>query len=139
MVYPTLKATRQTISIAQKHFGNEQSRNTPANAFRHGLWNYLIAQYCYRFRKDQAHVLRWTKTITDWHEDFSPNNEIAREMDLHNNRIGRQVYKEKPQLSLEEVVRIFVERTENAVKVDSLKEIEVHARRFVYLVEFKPS
>ncbi len=37
----------------------------------------------------------WAKELTDWHEDFSPNRDLARVMDLHNNQTGRLLYREK--------------------------------------------
>ena len=46
----------------------------------------------YFTNKDLDSIISWTKEITDWHEDFSPNKELARAMDLHNNFIGRELF-----------------------------------------------
>ena len=43
-------------------------------------------------KKILSKVISWTKEITDWHEDFSPNLALARAMDLHNNYIGRELF-----------------------------------------------
>lgn len=46
----------------------------------------------FKREKDLDSIISWTKEITDWHEDFSPNKELARAMDLHNNFIGRELF-----------------------------------------------
>ena len=66
----TVLATYQTFRISQKHFPNIHWKHNKANAFRHALWNVLIAKKSSVFSKNNEKILDWTKTITDWHEDF---------------------------------------------------------------------
>ena len=93
-MWATFKATLKTLQIAESKFPNTHGLHGKGNAFRHAIWNLFIAQECYRFQKNEAKVLTWTKQITDWHEEFSPNENLPKLMDLHNNKIGRNYFKE---------------------------------------------
>ena len=81
----TLKATFDVLRISQKEFPNTHGFHNKANAFRHALWNIFIAKQCSLFSRKKHKIISWTKEFTDWHEDFSPNEELPRIMDLHNN------------------------------------------------------
>nr|WP_146106890.1 wnt family protein [Polaribacter porphyrae] len=85
-------ATLQTLKIAQKEFPNIHGNHNKANAFRHALWNILIAKKCRIFSDNLNKVVNWTTTFTDWHEDFVINDELPRLMDLHNNAVGRKLF-----------------------------------------------
>lgn len=95
-VLPTIKATRKTVTICDELYGDRHHRNGPENAVRHALWNILIAFQSVQRGLPLQRSLAWAKTITDWHEDFSPNEPLARAMDLHNNRVGRDVFDALP-------------------------------------------
>ena len=88
-VIPTIKGTRKTVAICDELYGNKHHHNGPENAVRHALWNILIVHQSLHRGLSLDRSLAWAKTITDWHEDFSPNAPLARAMDLHNNRVGR--------------------------------------------------
>ena len=90
-IRPTLVATRKTVAICDELYGKKHHKNGPENAFRHALWNVLVARRCMARGLSLRRSLAWTKTITDWHEDFSPNKPLARAMDLHNNQVGRDL------------------------------------------------
>lgn len=123
-VFPTYKATKSTIAFANAHFGSSHRRNTPANAFRHALWNWLIAKACYRITRDKEKVLLWTKKITDMHEKILPGNEVSNAMDLHNNAVGRQMFKTETVSDIDSGVAFFLALTERSVKVNTLEEIK---------------
>ncbi len=36
--------------------------------------------------------MKWTKEITDIHENIFPNAPLQRKMDLHNNKVGREYF-----------------------------------------------
>lgn len=90
-ILPTIRGTRRTITICDELYGDKQHLNGPENAFRHALWNVLLVHYSTQKGLPLQRSLAWAKKITDWHEDFSPNAALARAMDLHNNRVGRDI------------------------------------------------
>lgn len=98
-VFPTIKGTRKTVAICDDLYGTKHHRNGPENAVRHALWNVLIANQSVQRGLPLQRSLAWAKTITDWHEDFSPNEPLARAMDLHNNRVGRALFEAFPRAS----------------------------------------
>jgi len=116
-MFATFKATVHTIRIAEKEFPNIHGLHNKANAFCHAIWNVFIAQECAKFSSDVDKVLAWTKQITDWHEEFSPNEKMAKLMDLHNNRIGRKHFVSLKDKSKNEVIDTFYVKLENAVKI----------------------
>ena len=98
-VIPTLRGTRRTVGICDALYGKKHHKNGPENALRHALWNALIVQRSLVKGLSLERSLDWAKTITDWHENFSPNADLARAMDLHNNRVGRDLIAEFPEES----------------------------------------
>lgn len=120
----TFKATVVTLQIAQKEFPNIHNLHNKANAFRHAIWNILIAKECNKFSKDLDKVLAWTKLITDWHEEFSPNQEMAKLMDLHNNSIGRNIYSFLKKKSKNEIIEKLLLKLDDAVKINKTSQME---------------
>lgn len=132
--YPTFVATKECVRMSTYHFGRAHYQNTAANAFRHAYWNYLIAKYCTKWSKKEEAILVWTKAITDWHENAFKNRELARLMDLHNNRIGRTVFKENSKQSVEKVTAILLEMTKYAVLIRSKEALAQNPTNLVHLV-----
>lgn len=130
----TVLATYKTYRISQRYFPNIHWKHNKANAFRHAIWNVLIAKKASFFSSDEKKVIRWTKTITDWHEDFSPNVELARAMDLHNNAVGRKWYLAMKNKSMNHIVRVLIEESDKAVQISSISEI-LEQDKMVYLGE----
>jgi len=132
-MFSTTRATFLAMRIAEEEFPDIHGKHNKANAFRHALWNMLITKKCSRFSKDLESVLSWTKRITDWHEEFSPNEELAKMMDLHNNRVGRKMYKEVFYEYTEEIVKLMKEKLLEAIQIASVLEFEKHQNKLVYL------
>ncbi len=129
---PTLKATVETIKVCDFKFGNKHHFDNPTNAFRHAYWNYLICAKCYKVSGSGNQVAAWAKKITNLHEDLSPNNELAKEMDLHNNRIGREIFLKYPN-DIQDPVRFFKDMMGHAKQVISVKEIKNSPNQFVFI------
>lgn len=135
-VLPTVRATRECVAECNIQYGKEHHRNTAANAFRHALWNYYIARKCYRGKSNIDKVLGWARDFTDWHEDFSKNPPLARQMDLHNNKAGRILFKKDPHLKNEDLINILRSKAVASVKVTALEELEnIDSDRFVHLID----
>jgi len=129
----TVQATLQTFQISQKEFPNIHGKHNKANAFRHAFWNVLIAKKCARFSKNTKSILNWTQKITDWHEEFSPNEKLPEAMDLHNNKIGRDKYVEFGDLAVKEITKLMILELDHAVKISDVNEIQHHSHQLVYL------
>lgn len=129
----TVKATFNVMKIVEKEFPGIHGKQNKANAFRHALWNVFIAKECSRFSKNLEAILKWTKDFTDWHEEFSPNEELPRFMDLHNNNVGREVYKEMKTKSKTEFVVFLKDQLKGAVKINTITAIEKDSMQLVYL------
>ncbi len=137
LFYPTLRATKYTYLISNREFGRAHHKNGPANAFRHALWNFLIAQESLKRNKNLGKSIEWAKTITDWHEEFSPNNPLAKAMDLHNNKIGRNLFinanKGTERLPMESAVKQLIKLTLNSKMITEPSELQTHSDSLVHI------
>ena len=132
-LYPTLKATRTCMRISTLHYGREHYKNTPANAFRHAFWNYLIAHNCSKWSGNQQNALRWAKAITDWHENAFANRELPRVMDFHNNEVGRKTYILNSSQPLEKSIELLLNKAQNAIQIQHQNEVSKATDLLVYI------
>jgi len=129
----TIKATFDVLRISQKEFPNTHGFHNKANAFRHALWNVFIAKQCSLFSRKSHKVILWTKEFTDWHEEFSPNEDLPRLMDLHNNCIGRELFLKTPKNTHKQWISLMKEQLHYAVQIVSAEEVANFPRQLVYL------
>ena len=129
---PTYKATNKAVKMCNRLYGQLHHEDNRTNAFRHALWNYLICRYCLTVAGSQKRAVSWCKEITDLHERLAPNEALARRMDLHNNRIGREIFL-KFSGSEEEVIFVLQQKTREAVEVKSPTEIEEEKENLVFI------
>ena len=135
-IWPTIRATKQAVAMATGYFGSSHHKNTPANAFRHALWNYLIASKCSQWSKNDTKIHTWTKKITDLHEQLLPGNELANAMDLHNNSVGLYVYFTNKMLPLEEVISLLLAMVNRSMKITSIEEVSKTPKtQLIHLIE----
>ncbi|NER09806.1 hypothetical protein SAMN06265375_101675 [Muriicola jejuensis] len=136
LIWPTYKATRITVEQANRHFGLSHRRNTPANAFRHALWNWLIACESSKKVKNEEKVLRWTQKITDMHEKILPGNALSNAMDLHNNEVGRQYFRNEKQREMEFGISLFLDLSKHSQLIQNQDELQkVPHTQFVHLID----
>lgn len=86
-------ATIKSFTLAQKHFPKTNSNDGIGNAFRHALWCCLIMMYCCKISSPEK-SLKWCKKMTDLHEELFPNEPLQTMMDLHNNKVGMNLFME---------------------------------------------
>ncbi len=129
---PTLRATLETIKVCDDEFGDAHHLDNPANAFRHAYWNFLICVKCYKVAGPREKVADWAKKITELHEDLSPNDELAREMDLHNNQIGREIFKKYGD-EIVEPVKYFKELMDHSNLVTTIDQIKNSGNNYVHI------
>lgn len=131
-IFPTYKATIQTIKICDELYAAEHHNDGKENAFRHALWNYLICKKCYHISDSVELARNWSDHITGLHEKLSPNQKLAKAMDLHNNRIGQLIFKGEEN-SAEEIIKLLQQNMEEAVKLSTVEFPESVQNKLVYI------
>lgn len=130
---PTLLATKSSMQIATREYGEKHHLDNKANAFRHALWNILILRGCLRWNSNLEKAMKWSKTITDWHEEFSPNPALEKAMDLHNNKIGRNLFSETKSLSEDEMVKFLKQESAKAKRIFKVEDCENYKSEMVFI------
>ena len=129
---PTLRATKNTLKNCNVRYGDLHHGHNPANAYRHALWNLLLCEEIYILTQSIEKSINWSHKITGLHEELSPNSPPEKAMDLHNNRIGREIFLE----SISEKInptQLLDQKMGNAVRVSSAVDIEKMQKELVYL------
>lgn len=134
-VYPTGIATFKCLRLSNNYFGKRHHKNNEANAFRHALWNYVIVIECQKWTREEYKANEWAELITDWHEDFSPNKDLARAMDLHNNQVGRDLSKFNGDKSIEEAIVHLKELVPYSIKISNREDLKNYTNRLVHLID----
>ena len=136
-VYPTFKATSNSVYIAQKEFPNIHGKSNKANAFRHALWNILLVRAYTSENKSLKKSLKFAKAITLWHENFSPNKPIEKRMDLHNNAVGRMLVSEwvsKGKLpEVKEIIIFLHQKLTLSKQISNIDEAQLYPNELIYL------
>ena len=133
-LWPTIGATRDCVRISTHHFGRLHHKNGPANAFRHALWNYLIAEACFPWTSKEERAIVWAEKITLWHEDSFPNKELARKMDLHNNAVGRDLLRQGRDREREVVIGLLLEMSGASVLIDTGTDLSQLKNQLVHII-----
>ncbi len=137
-LFPTYKATRKTIKIVDDLYGKAHHKDNVSNAVRHALWNFLIAKNCFNQNNSVEKSVAWAKTITDLHEKLMPNKPLPKAMDLHNNLVGRKVFKMHYLLESEEkIIKCFTELIPQAQKISSVENIPEENLQLVYIEDYE--
>ncbi|MAO08198.1 MAG: hypothetical protein CL596_05750 [Alteromonas sp.] len=135
LIYPIWKATKRTMIVSQELYGNAHQGNGKANAFRHAFWNVKICQNCLKFTKNESKSAIWTQKVTDLYEKVTRNETLDREMDLHNNAIGRAHFLQNLEENESESIDFIQKMTKNAQKVAKVDEIKNFENVLVYISE----
>ncbi len=134
-IFPTIKATKDCIRVSTANYGKQHHKNGPANAFRHAFWNYLIAKRCLMWNKNKETVVAWAKKVTDWHEASFPNKNIAKRMDLHNNEVGRFIFKQNDHKSEDEVIELLKQMAMKSHKIDDISVLSEYKNQMVHILD----
>lgn len=134
-VFPTISATKKCLKVSTEYFGKAHYKNGPANAFRHALWNILIASFCLRWSSNKDKLNCWAKKVTDWHEEAFVNAPLAKAMDLHNNAVGRYLFTEHASASHENLLETLIDMTKESRLIKSENEIEPSSMQLVHIID----
>ena len=133
LLWPTYRATKDCMQLSTEHFGRKHYQNGKANAFRHALWNILIAKYCHSFTVSLERALDWTKKITDWHEEAFFGQTLPMLMDCHNNEVGRNLYRGNANWTKETFLEALLKHTQSAIKVNQDFALNQYKNQLVYI------
>ncbi|SEK74125.1 hypothetical protein SAMN04487910_0995 [Aquimarina amphilecti] len=134
-IFPTLRATKRTLVICDSLYGKSHHKNGKANAFRHAIWNVLICQKVFDISKDEIKAITWSDKVTTLHEKLAPNEDIPKAMDLHNNQLGREYFKELKDVIEPEVIAFIEDKVTQAKLVIKIEDTVRFSNDLVYLLE----
>ncbi len=129
----TLCATKQTMTLCNDIFKNEHHRSNRENAFRHALWNIIIAENCSKRNKNKEKSLIFTQKFTDLYEKVTQNKPLEEAMDLHNNKIGLRYFSEEKEKKVTDWVNFLLKEMKNAQKIEEIGEIQEFSENLVFL------
>ncbi|MDE6350746.1 MAG: hypothetical protein K2K67_07065 [Treponemataceae bacterium] len=128
-----IKQRNIAYDLTKSYYGNEyRSVDNKADAFRHSIWNVVMAKEGWGLKKEK---LSWAEDFSTAHEKGTKYDGVASEMDLHNNKVGRCFYDAKAskkytkilwwkietgvkEPSYDEFCKIIYEKSRNAVFID---------------------
>ena len=131
-IFPTYRATRETLKLCDRLFGKKHYQDNRENAFRHAYWNFLIAEKVFQKNNSVEESIIWAKKITDLHERMAPNKALARAMDLHNNEVGRNLFSNNPEENAVEKLQDFMN---SAVKITEPELSKFDKNQLVFIEE----
>tara|TARA_B100001146_G_scaffold225257_1_gene249079 strand:+ start:1487 stop:1975 length:489 start_codon:yes stop_codon:yes gene_type:complete len=132
---PTLRATKRTMTLCNDLFKNDHHRSNRANAFRHALWNIVIAQNCFKRNKNKEKSLIFTQKFTNLYEKVTQNKALEEAMDLHNNEMGLRYFSEEKEKKVVDWIDFLLKTMKNAQKVEEIGEIQKLPENLVFLEE----
>jgi len=121
------------MTLCNELYGKAHHNNGIENAFRHALWNALIGKKVFEISGNETKSVLWAKRVTDLHEKIAPNDELATTMDLHNNKVGRDYFKEVKNESEEKMVHFIREQLSYAKLISKINEIDSYGNELVYI------
>ncbi len=129
---PTLRAPKNTRKNCNVRYGELHHSNDRTNAYRHALWNLLICEECFKVTGNVEKAVNWAGKITDLHEELSPNLSLEKAMGLHNNRIGREIFKESI-FDKKNSGELLDKKMGEAVKIDNIIELQNWENHLVFI------
>ena len=122
LIGPTLKATKRTMAICDELFGRAHHGSNKANAFRHALWNILICQKTLKITQNEEKSIIWTQKLTNLYEKVTDNTKMEKAMDLHNNRIGLNLFSNVFDQKEAEIINLMQEMMKKSQKVTDFED-----------------
>ena len=92
--YAAKRSAREAETAARKYFGTAGGGNDRADAFTHITLNVFLAKNYIGIIPIKSIKTAFAKFASDYHENNGNNAVDSKEMDFHNNAIGRQIYKD---------------------------------------------
>ena len=84
--------------------------------------------------KERGNSFGMGKKVTDWHEDSFPNKVLPKKMDLHNNEVGRYIFRQHPEKSENEIVELLNKMALESIKIDEYTSLSEFKNRMVHIL-----
>ena len=133
LIRSTLRASKRTMAICDTLFGSTHHRSNKANAFRHALWNILICQKTLKTTKNLEKSIIWTQKVTSLYEKVTDNSNIEKEMDLHNNAFGLNLFSSIIDKNETEIIEILQKSMKNSQKSGKLEDFVLFKNSLVHI------
>jgi hypothetical protein len=117
LIGPTLTATKRTMVLCDELFGRAHHKSNKTNAFRHALWNILICHKTLKKTQNKDKSIVWTQKATSLYENVTDNGKMEKAMDLHNNKVGLNLFSTVFDKKEEEIISILEKMMGKSQKV----------------------
>lgn len=109
-----LNSGDQAENAANRHFTDLDGANDRRDAFRHLTLNAFLAKNYIGIIPVKSIKTGFAKFVTDYYENNGNNDVDSKEMDFHNNAIGRKIYSDNSRFML-----LYISEPSNA-KIESI-------------------
>lgn len=86
------KASKKARKYSNELYLGFGGTNTKKDAYRHAIWSALLAR-CFGSMTSINHRIEFAKAVGDANEVCGKNAKDGSQMDIHNNKIGRDLFK----------------------------------------------
>lgn len=119
--------------LCDELFGQTHHRSNKANAFRHALWNILICHKTLKKTQNKEKSIVWTEKVTNLYEKVTDNEKIEKAMDLHNNKVGLNLFSSVFEKKEEEIISLLQNMMEKSQKVINIDDFIKFNHNLVHL------
>lgn len=120
---PTALTRNDALKETNKKWPGMDNWQTKADGFRHAYWNILL---CRRINTT------WAKAFTNAHESETMDD-LDKGMDLHNNEVGRYIFKQNKKKSESQLSKITKNWTYKKVRSISQIDNSANSKNLVYI------
>lgn len=135
LIVPTINATKETFLISNRLYKEGHSKSNKGNAFRHALWNVLIAKKSLKLTKNVQKSADWAQKVTDLYEKVTQNSNLDEQMDLHNNAVGRKLFIDFSEKGNTELIKIIFKKSTQAEKIKTVKDLVNIKSNMVFIID----
>lgn len=101
-----IKQKDKAFSLTEEYMGHATRVDEKSDAFRHAMWNIVMAKEGWGLKKEK---MSWARDFATAHEEGVKYDGLASEMDLHNNRAGLRYYDEKASKKYKKILWFKIE------------------------------
>jgi hypothetical protein len=119
--------------LCDELFGKAHHRNNKTNAFRHALWNILICHKTLKKTHNEKKSMIWTEKVTNLYEKVTDNGKMEKTMDLHNNKVGLNLFSSVFKKKEDENISILQNMMDKSHKVTNFNDFIKFDNNLVHL------